>query len=110
MVAADMASTFQLLRNAEVVAANYLQYPQLSSDVRQSFETFLGCGYFPGYDSSLCQQIPDETLVETVKQITRHLREVRHGSEKDGNALIDTFTGFGYDVRHYTNLTAEQLR
>jgi hypothetical protein len=110
MVAADMASTFQLLRNAEVVAANYLQYPQLSSDVRQSFETFLGCGYFPGYHSSLCQQITDATLVETVKQITGQLREVRHGSEIDGNALSDTFTGFGYDVRPYTNLTAEQLR
>ena len=103
--------TTRLLSNTETVVANYLSCPKLSSDVRQSFVAFLGSGCFPGYDSCLCQQLSDSSLIQTVKNVAKCLKpEVRHGSDKDAEALCDTFTGFGYDVRTYNNLTGEQLR
>lgn len=106
----DSMATTKLLYDVEALADKYLQYSQLSPNVRKSFETFL-LGYFPGYDPRSFNQLADRTLIQNVKKIVNHFKpEVRHGSVKDEDALSHTFTGFGYDKRHYYNLTAEQLR
>lgn len=102
--------TNQLLHDVEALAEKYVLYPQLSSNVRKSFEAFLlGSGYFSGGFSF--NQLTDTRIIQNVKQIVNHFKpEVRLGSFKDADALSHTFTGFGYIVRLYQNLTAEQLR
>ena len=105
----DSLSTDNLLKDVEGLA-NY-DPNVLKKDALETFLVDLG------WDRSQLTKLDNAELQKKVTEVAKYYRNIfgqpaesREGSEKDAEALSDTFTGFGYDVRTYNNLTAEQLR
>ena len=101
----DSLSTDDLLKDVEGLA-NY-DPNVLKKDALETFLVDLG------WDRSQLTKLDNAELQKKVTEVANYYREPaesRKGSEKDAEALSKTFEGFGYELRPYENLTAEQLR
>ena len=102
--------TVELLRDVQQVSLE--NGSQQSDDViKKALVTFLV--ELCGYKEEEWNKLTNQQLLERAKTRASHFLKkssVRDGSENDVELLFKTFAGFGYDVKKYENLEAEELR